>query len=104
MCYTYVLRSLADRKFYTGSTRDLQRRLAEHQRGAVEATTIRRPLELVYYEACRNEHDARVREQYLKSAWGKRYLKNKMKGFLGEHAAPLLSTIRVTGCGPSEGQ
>ena len=81
MFYTYVLWSAVDHNLYTGSTNDLQRRLEEHGNGAVEATSGRRPLELVYYEACRNEHDARMREKYLKSAWGKRYLKSRMKDF-----------------------
>jgi len=40
------------------------------------------PLELIYYEACINEEDARAREKYLKSGMGKRYLKNRLKRFL----------------------
>ncbi len=27
-------------------------------------------------------HDARMREKYLKTAWGKRYLKNRLKNYL----------------------
>ncbi len=82
MCYTYVLQSGKDGKWYTGSTNDLERRLHEHNHGEVEATRYRRPMRLLYYEGCLNEHDARLRERYLKSAWGKRYLKNRMKTFL----------------------
>ena len=77
--YTYLLRSLKDSRFYTGSTNDLRRRVMEHNRGKVFSTQYRMPLELIYYEACLNEQDARAREKYLKSGMGKRYLKNRLK-------------------------
>ena len=48
----------------------------------IESTCNRRPLLLIYYEACLNEHDARLREKYLKTAWGKRYIKNRLKNYL----------------------
>lgn len=80
--YVYVLRSHADRDFYTGYTNDLKRRFHEHQEGRVPATARRRPLELLYYEACRHQHDATRREKYLKSAWGKRYLKSRLRDYL----------------------
>ena len=38
----------------------------------------RLPVELVYYEACNNKEDALKREKYLKTAYGKRYLKNRL--------------------------
>lgn len=78
MWYVYVLRSQKDGKLYTGSTNDLKRRFKEHNGGKVESTKQRKPFELVYYEAGLNEHKARTREQYLKSAWGKRYLNNRI--------------------------
>lgn len=55
MFYTYVLRSRHDDKLYIGYTHDLKQRVAEHSKGVVDATRGRRPLELVYYEACINE-------------------------------------------------
>ena len=82
MIYTYILKSLKDNQFYTGSTKDLKTRLKQHNDGLVESTKFRRPFNLIYYEACLNDHDARVREQYLKSAWGKRYIKNSLKTYL----------------------
>ena len=62
--------------------RDLRARFAQHQAGDVPSTAARRPFELVYYEACRNIHDAAVREKYLKTAWGKRYLKTRLRTYL----------------------
>ena len=77
MYYVYVLR--CPKQFYIGSTKDLRRRFAEHQGNKVFATKNRGPWQLVYYEASQSEKDARQREKYLKTAWGKRYLKNRIK-------------------------
>ena len=82
MYYTYVLRSGTDSQLYTGSTNDLRRRLNEHNNGKVSSTKNRVPFELIYYEACLNEQDARAREKYLKTGMGKRYIKNRLKRFL----------------------
>ena len=78
--YVYVLRSL--QQLYTGLTRDLRERFRLHQAGQVPSTETRRPLELIYYEACRNLQDAARREKYLKTAWGKRYLKTRLGNYL----------------------
>jgi putative endonuclease len=80
--YVYVLKSTADGNFYVGFTNDLKRRVAEHNDGKVRSTAARRPLELVYYEACRNQTDATKREKYLKTAWGKRYIKSRLASYL----------------------
>lgn len=80
--YVYVLQSLVDGNFYTGYTNDLRRRVEEHNTGKVPSTAARRPLKLVYYEACRSQADATHREKYLKTAWGKRYLKSRLAGYL----------------------
>ena len=81
MIYVYVLLSLKDRKFYTGYTNNLRRRFYEHKRRTVFSTKSRYPLILIYYEACLNKEDAKEREKYLKTAWGKRYLKNRLKNY-----------------------
>jgi putative endonuclease len=82
MFYTYVIRSKKDFHLYTGSTKDLRKRFREHNDGKVVSTRGRGPFELIYYEGCINEQDARMREKYLKSGMGKRYLKNRLKRFL----------------------
>ena len=82
MYYTYIIQSMKDKGFYTGSTGDLRRRLKEHNTGKVLSTKNRGPFKLIYYEACLNEQDARAREKYLKTGMGKRYLKNRLKHFL----------------------
>jgi len=82
MHYVYILISEVDGKFYTGSTGDLKRRLKEHESGNVNSTKHRRPIRLIYYEACLNKKDARNREKYLKSGMGKKYLRNRLKNYL----------------------
>ncbi len=79
MHYTYVLFSLKDKALYVGYSSDLKRRLNEHYQGRVQTTKSRRPLVLIYYESCLSASEARKREVYLKSVWGKRYLKNRLR-------------------------
>jgi len=79
MHYVYVLFSNKDKKLYTGSTSNLVERIKRHKRGLIRATKYRRPLKLIYYEACLSRKDSMRREIYLKSAWGKKYLKNRLK-------------------------
>ncbi len=79
MYYVYALLSQKDSKFYVGSTQDLRKRILEHNSSMVPSTRRRIPLDLVYYEACRNKADAMHRERYLKTAYGKRFLKNRLK-------------------------
>lgn len=80
--YVYVLRSLTDNQLYVGLTNNLPARLATHNAGLVSSTKNRTPLELIYWEGCLNRSDAAQREKYLKSAWGKRYLKTRLKRYL----------------------
>jgi putative endonuclease len=67
MYYTYVMQSSKDSKFYVGFTKDLKLRFEQHNNGKVEATKNRRPLKLIYYEACLNKDDATRREKYFKT-------------------------------------
>ena len=82
--YIYILRSLKDNNFYTGYTVDLEKRINSHNNGRVESTKYRRPLKLVYFEGSLNKQDALKREKYLKSTYGKRYIKNRIKQYLNE--------------------
>ncbi len=78
MFYTYVLHSIKDGKFYIGFSSDLKKRLIEHTNGLVEATKSRRPVELVYYEACQSKEKAIAREKSLKTGFGRKYLKDRL--------------------------
>jgi putative endonuclease len=82
MCYIYVLRSDHDQRFYTGTSRDLRARMKLHADGRVRSTVHRRPLTLVYYEACIDLDDAFRGERFLKTGKGKRFLRNRLASFL----------------------
>ena len=82
MYYTYVLQSLKDNNLYIGFTDNLDQRLSEHNNGRVTATKSRRPLKLVYYEACLNQEDAIKREKYLKTFYGKMFIHKRIKSYL----------------------
>ncbi|MBI4993497.1 GIY-YIG nuclease family protein [Candidatus Wolfebacteria bacterium] len=82
MFYVYIIQSRKNKVLYTGSTNDLRKRFKQHNDGKSTWTKGRGPWNLIYYEACLNEEDAKIREKYLKTGMGKRYLKNRLKRFL----------------------
>jgi putative endonuclease len=81
MYFVYVLESEKDKKLYTGYTKDLEIRFEEHQKGRVESTKHRRPFKLIYYEACLVQEDALKREKYLKTHYGRMFLKKRLKSY-----------------------
>ncbi len=79
----YILQSETDKDyFYEGSTNDLERRLKQHNSGAVASTAPRRPYRIVYFEAYLNEFTARTREASVKSS--------------GSISVPLLRRIKAS--------
>ncbi len=77
--YTYILKSKKDKKLYVGFSKDLRKRIEEHNNGLVPATKTRHPLTLIYYEACADKEASREREKYFKTGFGRRFLKNRLK-------------------------
>lgn len=82
--FTYVLQSEADGMFYVGYSQNVQRRFEQHSKGEVESTRDRRPLSLIYYEACVSQEDAIRRERYLKTHYGKMFLRKRLKSFFAK--------------------
>ncbi len=80
--YVYVLKSKLQEEWYIGYTRNLVRRVKEHNLGLDFATKPYRPWVLLYYEACRDQRDAKCREAYLKTNEGGRFLKRRLKEYL----------------------
>ncbi len=80
----YVLLSKKDKELYIGFTDNLKRRIIEHNKGNNESTKDRLPLELIYTECYQNEKDARKREKYLKTGWGRNYLRKTLSNYLNE--------------------
>jgi len=83
--YVYTIFSLKDKKFYTGFTIDLKKRLTEHAKGLSKATKFRRPFLLMHYEYFINIRDAKAREIFLKSGFGRKQLKQSLKRTLLEN-------------------
>lgn len=61
-----------------GHTKDLKNRIVQHNKGLVNSTKFRRPLKLIYYEACVVLEDAIKRERALKTGFGRAYLKRRL--------------------------
>jgi len=80
--YVYVLFSEKDNKFYAGYTENLKIRFEDHIKGRVSSTKDRRPLNLVYSEACLNKKDALHRERYFKTTHGKAFIRKRIKSYL----------------------
>lgn len=76
--FTYVLRSVVDNKLYTGFTPDLKERIKAHNKGLVIATKHRKPLQLIYFEACLSKEKAIKREKYFNTGFGRRFLKSRI--------------------------
>ena len=72
MYFVYILKSRKDNSLYCGYTKDIGRRVEEHNRGNVNYTNSRKPWDLVYCEAFRSLEDAIERESKLKK-FGKAY-------------------------------
>lgn len=79
MYYTYVLYSLKDHKHYIGYTSDLKKRFKEHISGKVASTKDRRPLELIYYEAYKENRLAKRQEKLYKTGQGRRIFNKRLK-------------------------
>ena len=79
--FTYVLYSKKDKQNYHGFTKNLKLRIEQRQKGKVTSTKHRRPLELIYYEACLVKDDAIRREKYFKTHYGRMFLKKRLKEY-----------------------
>ena len=69
-CYMYILKC-SNETYYVGSTKDLERRIDEHQKGRGANYTSRYgPVELVYFEEFDRIDHAFEREHQVKN-WSK---------------------------------
>ena len=78
MYYVYAIKSLKKDWLYVGITDSLERRLNQHNKGQNRSTKPYAPFKLVYFEKATDRQSARVREKYLKTASGKRWLKHQL--------------------------
>ena len=77
MITVYVLKSLLDNATYVGMAKDADTRVKEHNAGRNRYTKGHLPLLIIYTEKHADWTLARVREKYLKTSAGKKWLIKK---------------------------
>src|SRR5438132_193598 len=82
MYYVYILQSLKDRRYYIGSTHDVDARLRFHNAGLQRSTKFRIPFRLVYSEAIATKEQALAREKQIQSYKGGEGFKQLKAGVL----------------------
>lgn len=83
MWYVYLLEN-KEKRWYIGSTNNIQKRILSHNKGKNQSTKHWIPWKLIYCEISTDRNDARAREKYLKSGMGRKYLKNRLKSFINK--------------------
>ena len=71
----YAIKSLYKNYIYVGLTSDLENRIHRHNSGYEKTTKPYRPFNFIYTEIAENRESARLREKFLKSSTGKRFLR-----------------------------
>ena len=66
MYYVYVICNIQSKELYVGYTKDLKRRLEEHNSKQNRSTRRKSEWRLIYYEAFLSKSDATTRESKLK--------------------------------------
>ena len=66
MYFLYILKSLANDRYYVGSTNNLERRLKEHNTGKSKYTKLTKPFILVFKKEYKSVKEARFIEGKLK--------------------------------------
>jgi len=79
--YVYILQSSKNKSLYIGFTTDIKRRINEHNSGRNLSTKPFRPYKLIYCEAFLNKSDAKGREIYLKSGYGRKTINTMLKNY-----------------------
>ncbi|MCU0453929.1 MAG: GIY-YIG nuclease family protein [Bacteroidetes bacterium] len=79
MWFVYVLDSLVRNHLYVGLTNDVDRRFGQHNDGKERTTRPYRPFRLIHVESFATRSEARLREKFLKSSTGKRWIRRQFK-------------------------
>jgi putative endonuclease len=80
MAFVYILKSRDFNITYTGSTVDLERRIAEHNNGESNFTKKFIPWKIIYTEEYADLSEARFREKYFKTYAGRKLIKKIIEG------------------------
>ena len=72
--YVYILKSCMDGSYYIGQCHDLDKRMSTHADGLSKYTASKRPLRLVYFEACPSRSHAIKRENQIKAKKSRKHI------------------------------
>jgi len=72
--FVYILKSKLDGSLYKGYSENLTARLNSHNAGKVKSTKAKRPWLMIYHEEYKTLEQALIREKFLKSAAGRRFI------------------------------
>ncbi|MDD4937994.1 MAG: GIY-YIG nuclease family protein [Candidatus Shapirobacteria bacterium] len=72
--FIYILKSIKNKRFYIGSTTDIQRRLIEHNSGRSKYTSFTRPFELIFSQKFNSISIARKVEFKIKQFKSKKVI------------------------------
>jgi len=77
--YTYAI-LCDDDSIYIGHTDDIERRWSEHRKGqGAEWTQKHKPVKIAHYEEYESRADAAEREKWLKTGFGRKWLKRELE-------------------------
>lgn len=82
--FVYILLSEKDQKLYVGCTKDVDKRIEDHNSGRVLSTKNRYPFVLLYKECFAEKADAFQRERFLKSLWSGRFKKKLLNEYFNK--------------------
>jgi putative endonuclease len=75
MYYVYAIRSRKRSYIYVGISDNPERRIEQHNKGYNKTTRPYKPFIVILINNFSTRREARERERYLKSGFGKEYLK-----------------------------
>jgi putative endonuclease len=81
MFYTYIIESSANQRWYIGHTRDIERRLVEHNSGQNKSTKAKGSWELIFLRGFENNLDANRFELKLKKLRNKKFIRTEYAEF-----------------------
>lgn len=96
MWFVYIIRNDTNKRFYIGVTKDIKRRITEHNRSKRRSVTHFGKYYLIYSEIFCMLKQARAREKQIKSYKGGNAFKKLLRertGLIIQNTAPSSSTV-----------